>query len=296
MNYKQISFILIFFILLLQTSANDIDLNLTNSNVVLQKTFAAASEAIITDQLEFKVDSNLVLVDSMHFTVDFLNLMKGLQIQDYRFPGGTIGNYYHFLGNGHGIDTMDFECKPKGGYVYAQLPFDQFFDKNLMYYFAEFMHYMQQNETETKGVYYHLNIQKHIFHKQLMVANPFINAMFNSLFDSATINKPVVNFSPTDLDYYVNTLSTVKRNTFTNNIKNYLANDSAFRYYFLENIASINFLVQNNIKIKGIELGNETQAEYLLYDDDLSLLGFDCNNIPDTIEVNGFENLRMRDY
>lgn len=286
----------LFFLIILNSFGEDINLNQTSSNQPIDKRFTAASNITINDQLDYKLDSNNNLIDSLHFTEAYLNLLKDLQIQDYRFPGGTLGNYYHFNDNGNGIDTNDMVCKPKRGYVFDQLRFDQFFTKNTMHYFVEFMHNMSNQSNESKGIYYHLNIHKHIYHKQLMAANPYINATLNALFDSATINQSVNNFSPSDLDYYVNKLSTIKRNNFTNSIKNYLANDSAFRYYFLENIASINFLLANNIKVKGIELGNETQAEYLLYDDDLSLLGYDCYNVPDTIEVNGFDNLRMRDY
>jgi hypothetical protein len=277
---------------------DSLNINNTLLNVAYPNKFTNMSSMAINEQLEYFTDTiNNTTTAVLRDTV--LNLIKPLHLKVLRFPGGTIGNYYHFYSKGYGIDTSETTCangRLESSYANQSLVFDSKADKNIIEYFKDEVNILKNNG-DSIGVAYRLNSHTHFYKGDLirfsdsiqyLIANYFSqDAIFlntnGNLMDSAKVNS------------LANTLYQLQNDAVIKRMKKSLMSDSSFMYRFKENFDAIDFLKSNNINILGIEIGNETDAEYIIFDEDLSYLGYDCTNKPDSVQVNIF-NLPMKAY
>lgn len=212
-----------------------------------------------------------------------MSKIKEWNLRNFRFPGGTVANYYHFNGKfGYGSDSLEFVCSPNYYFNYDmknRFKSDKFFNCNFIYPFADAMVKLK-NEGKTVELNYVVNLFTHINHKHLNKYNKTIDTLFNK-YDSIYGNlktKKLKFMDSSEIQILEGIFNRMVLDTRFAEIKNKIVLDSAFKYYLDENLDAIRYLVSRNITIKRIELGNEFYAETLLFDDDLSEVGRDCTD------------------
>jgi hypothetical protein len=308
MNMK-IIIVIVFAFLLFPIYSNDINIDNTKTNEALPSFFTGTGMADVLSGLNFVPDpNNKNKFIKTYFNPEYLKLCKALKVSDYRFPEGTSANYYHFYGKGSGLDSSEIFCNetyygigPNKIEQYKKTyEFQKKIDKNYAYYFADFMHEMQ-SEMPHAGFYYHLNTHTHIYQGQLKNISSTIQQLINIYFNQ---NNTLLNDHYEDIlqtadtnkiKVAIDALQQLRQDTAINNIKKILLNNRKFQYHFQENLNSIRYFMSENLNIKGIEMGNETEAEYMLFDDDFSHLPYQCGVKDDDI-VNPFSKLQFRDY
>ncbi len=237
----------------------------------------------IEDQLNFETDSLGARIHS-NYSPAVLDITKHMRLTTFRFPGGTLGNFYHFYKNGYGVDTTETDCAPgrlRNPFASAYSPSTYSSPRNYIYDFNEQLQALR-NEGNDVGVYYMLNINTHFYKHDLTKYN---TEVYNKLLLYSN-NNPILQTngdSQMDSTYtatWVNLLNRVLADTFFVRMKNEICHDSAFLYRFEENMNAIRYLRSQNIKLLGAEFGNESFADYPLFDDDLTDFGYDCTNAP----------------
>lgn len=301
-------YLVVFLITNINLLATDINLNHTVTENALPTFFTGASMADLSTTLNHEVDEHENIIAS-YINSDYLKLCKALKISDYRFPEGTGGNYYHFYGKGSGMDTSEIYCnstyfgiqnKDKLNQFKNIIKFEKKLDKNYAYYFVDFMKEIKK-EIPDAGFYYHLNSHTHIYKGQLKGISSSLQYLINQYFNNnhALLNKNfdllLSQVDTNQIKVAVEAMNLLKQDSNINLIKNYLLEDSEFQYSLQENLNSIRYFKSENIKIKGIEIGNETEAEYMLFDDDFSYFPYTCSATDDTLP-NPFSKLLFRDY
>ncbi|QQR97412.1 MAG: T9SS type A sorting domain-containing protein [Sphingobacteriales bacterium] len=289
--------------------AEDINIDDTKTNNILPKLFTGAGMADVLSGLNFEVDpDNQEVITNTYFNAEYLATCKALKISDYRFPEGTGGNYFHFYGKGSGLDTTEIYCNETyygiGGAKISQYRnaynFEQKLEKNYAHYFADFMQKMATDIPDV-GFYYHLNSHTHIYKGHLKNASQAIQYLIQKYFNqnNALLNTKYDALLPTvdtnQIKIAIDALDKLKNDSIIKIIKDSLVRSAGFQYSFQENMNSIRFFKSKNLKIKGIEIGNETEAEYMLFDDDFSHFPYQCN-ASDTSLENPFSELLFRDY
>lgn len=295
---RKIIFLFIFFRTFYGFAIDSLNINNTILNASYPNKFTSVSSMAINEQLEYLYDSIAEKpIAKMRNSV--YDLIKPLHLKVLRFPGGTIANYYHFYGKGYGIDTSETNCAVgRLGSTYANqsLYFDRRVDKNVIEYFKEEVDTLKQNGDNT-GVAYRINSHTHFYKGDLIKYSDSIQYLISKYFnnDSSFLNTNGNSIDTNKVNSLASKLVQLQGDNVIKRIKNSLLNDAGFMYRFKENFDGVNYLRANNINIIGFEIGNETDAEYIIYDDDLSYLGYDCTNIPDSLEIKIFD-LPMKYY
>ena len=237
----------------------------------------------IADQLVFESDSNGVQTRS-YYSPAVLDITKHMRLTTFRFPGGTLGNFYHFYKHGYGVDTAETECAPgrlRNPFASAYAGNTVLSPRNYIYDFNEQLQALK-NDGNDVGVYYMLNINTHFYKHDISKYN---SEIYNKLLLYSN-NNPILQtdgevvMDSTYTSAWVNFLNLVLSDTFFIRMKYEISHDSTFLYRFEENLNAIRYLRSQNIKILGAEFGNESFADYPLFDDDLSDFGYDCTNLP----------------
>lgn len=225
--------------------------------------------------------------------------LKNLSINNYRFPGGTISNYYHYYGkNGYGGDSLEFVCKENYFYdnsMKTRLENDKAFDVNFIVPFADAMVKLK-NEGQAIKVNYVLNLFTHISSKQLSIINPTILSLFNTHGASFSYlkSKKLRNMDSLDLQNLKTVFIAMTQDSKYNEMKTYFLSNNAFTYNLNENLDALKYLKSRNISVNKIELGNELYSEILLFDDDLSEVGYDCfDTITEPFDKGDFKGINL---
>ena len=150
-------------------SSDSLDISKTRLNSPYPYIFTGMSSMSLNDQVLIDTDFSGATVSSK-LSDTILSLTQPLGIRTFRFPGGTIGNFYHFYGKGYGIDTSETNCAPgRIGYPWANnfLKFDRKADKNIIEYFKDEMESYQQ-KGEAINVSFRLNSLTHFYKGDLI--------------------------------------------------------------------------------------------------------------------------------
>ncbi|HMU97797.1 MAG TPA: T9SS type A sorting domain-containing protein [Chitinophagales bacterium] len=287
--------------------AAEINLDNTITTQPLPKFFTGAGMADISSALNHDTSGNQIT--NSYLNSEYLKLCKALKISDYRFPAGTAGNFYHFYGKGSGIDTTEVYCNPvyygirnksKLQQFVNSYKFEQNLDKNYAYYFSDFMHEIQKDMPDA-GFYYHLNSHTHFYKGQLKQLSPAIQELINQYFEynNTLLNRKYDEFinsvDTNQIKIALNLLESLKNDSRISDLKQLLVSDANFQSSFQENINSIRYFEAQKLNLKGVEIGNETEAEYVLFDDDYTHYPYSCN-VDEDSEVNPFTKIQLRDY
>lgn len=279
-------------------AVNNLDVNNTVLNTAYPNKFTSIGSMALNEQIASTYDiTTNSYTTKMRDTV--FSLIKPLHLNVLRFPGGTIGNYYHFYGKGYGIDTSETNCAPGrlgSNYANQSLSFDNRVDKNVIDYFIEELDTLKNNG-DNVGVAYRLNSHTHFYKGDLIRFSDSIQYLIYQYMnqDSSFLNSSGNTMDSSNINTIATKLVQLQNDAVIKRIKNTLLNDAGFRYRFKENFDAIDYLKAHNVNILGIEIGNETDADYIIYDDDLAYLGYDCTNVSDTFPVQIYQ-LPMKYY
>jgi hypothetical protein len=219
------------------------------------------------------------------------NYIKPLNLKAYRFPGGTIGNYYHFYGKGHGIDTSETVCAAgrvsTNNFANQFLGFDNRVDKNNIVYLKEEIDTLKKY-TDNIGICFRVNSHTHFYKGDLKVYSDSIQYLIRKYFsnDSAFLNTNGNALDSAKISAIVTKLLQLQNDAIYARMKRRLASTSGFQYRFKENMDAVAYLRNAGINILGAEIGNETYAEYVVFDDNYKYVGLDCTQIPDSFHIN----------
>ncbi|MEZ5025188.1 MAG: T9SS type A sorting domain-containing protein [Chitinophagales bacterium] len=280
--------------------ANDtIDINLTTSSTPYPNKFTGVSSMSMYECVDSTFNNANQTIQTNIFDTIY-NLIKPLNLKVFRFPGGTIGNYYHFYGNGHGIDTSETTCAPGrvGNVDFANmhLAIDKRMDKNIIEYFREEIDTLKKYG-DGIGVCFRVNSHTHFYKGDLKQYSDSIQYLIYKYVnaDTSILNTNGNNLDSNKINTIVNQLMQLQNDAIYKRIKNKLVADTGFNRRFKENMDAAAYLLQHGISILGAEIGNETYAEYVVFDDDLSFLGFDCTQAPDSFHYDLWQ-LPLRYY
>ncbi|MBK9329643.1 MAG: T9SS type A sorting domain-containing protein [Sphingobacteriales bacterium] len=272
---------IIFTFLTSKAYSNDtLDISQTVLNDPYPGIFTGISSMSLNDQINYAWDTAGTVISS-HFSDTILSLTKPLGIKLFRFPGGTIGNFYHFYGNGYGIDTGETNCAPgRIGYPWANLflRFDRKVNKNIIEYFKDEVQAYQGSGKQV-GVYFRLNSHTHFYKGDLIPFSDSIQYLINTYNNN---NNAFLNsngdfyLDSTNIWFYALSVFNIQQNGLFKRIKDKLVRTPGFYSRFKENLDALEYLKRYDIPVQGVEIGNETDADYIIYDDDLSYSGYDC--------------------
>ncbi len=282
---KKISILFIYVFLMFVSKANDtLEINSVVTNAIYPNKFTGISSMTMYEHIDTIYNPNTHTFTSKIFDTIY-NLIKPLNLKVFRFPGGTIGNYYHFYGKGHGIDTSETTCATgrigEAAFANQHLGFDQKADRNIIEFFKEEIDTLKKYG-DNIGVCYRINSHTHFYKGDLKKHTDSIQYLISKYFttDTAFLSTNGNTLDSTKINTMVSKLLTIQSDPIYIRIKKKLISDSAFYYRFKENTDAVSYLKNNRINILGAEIGNETYAEYVVFDDDLNYLGYDCTNVP----------------
>lgn len=201
-----------------------------------------------------------------------------------RFPGGTVGNYYHFYrAGGYGSDTLDLLCKEltiPGTYPSWYVN-DRKYSKNFIEPYVQLNDYLRGIGREPSTLYV-VNLTGPIYKGSLIPLNDPIKSFFQSQLGSnyAFFEQPVSALDTLALKAIANYTYTIFNEPGMKQfMKTVIGDNPTVQLAIRENMDAIRYLMENGISIAGIELGNELLSDYLLFDDDLSSNTFTCEDL-----------------
>lgn len=267
-------------------SIEPLNVNQTVLGTAYPNKFTGVSSMSMFEHVSSEYDSTAHSYKT-HIYDTIYSLLKPLNLKVFRFPGGTIGNYYHFYGKGHGIDTSETMCAPgrigNNEFVNIFLSFDNRVDKNIISYFSEEIDTLKKY-TDGIGVCFRVNSHTHFYKGDLKKYSDSVQQLINKYFiaDTAFLRTNGNSLDSNKINYLVSKLMQLQNDAAYKKMKVNLLQDTGFIRRFKENLDAIAYLRNKNIPILGAEIGNETYAEYIVYDDDLNYVGFDCTQAPDS--------------
>ncbi|MCP4123155.1 MAG: T9SS type A sorting domain-containing protein, partial [Bacteroidetes bacterium] len=231
-----------------------------------------------------------------------INALGPLRNNFLRFPGGTISQYYHFRGeNGYGTNSFDLDCREG----FLDLPgfsqkvrVDQFYPRNMIDQYIDLVHALDTYTEDSIQTLYVINLMTHFFNGDLVPWNAFLDELITSYGSSLNV---FLDLNPSlmddqAMDEAVNVMRNIFRDPAIDNLIEWLVQQPGFQDRLTENLEAIGYLLQNDIPIAGIELGNENYSFDMLRDDDLSNIPFDCTT-PDSIVLENWPiTLPLRAY
>ncbi|MFN8239080.1 MAG: T9SS type A sorting domain-containing protein [Chitinophagales bacterium] len=281
-------------------STDTLDISQTVLNAPYPGIFTGISSMSLNDQVNYLWDT-AGNVTTSHFSDTILSLTKPLGMKLFRFPGGTIGNFYHYYGKGYGIDTSETNCAPgRIGYPWANLflRFDRKATKNIIEYFTEEVQ-AYQNSGRQVGVYFRLNSHTHFYKGDL---SPFSDSIQYLISTYNNNNNAFLNsngdfyLDSTNIWFYALSVYNRHQNGLFKRIKDKLMRTPGFYSRFKENLDALDYLKAHNIPVQGVEIGNETDADYIIYDDDLSYSGYDCATNTTRADSTTLVNFPIRNF
>ncbi|MFN8267351.1 MAG: T9SS type A sorting domain-containing protein [Chitinophagales bacterium] len=283
---KIVAIIVCIFSIFTAYSLDSLNINQTILTTAYPNKFTGVSSISMYEHISSNYDSTTHAYNT-HIYDTIYSLIKPLNLKVFRFPGGTIGNYYHFYGKGYGIDTSETVCAPSrvGTFNFANmfLSFDNKVDKNIISYLSEEIDTLKKY-TDGIGICFKVNSHTHFYKGDLKKYTDTVQQLINKYFiaDTAFLRTNGNNLDSNKINYFVGKLLQLQNDAAYKRIKNNLMHDTGFIRRFNENMDAVAYLRSKNIPILGAEIGNETYAEYVVFDDNLSYLGFDCTQAPDS--------------
>ncbi|MEZ5003633.1 MAG: T9SS type A sorting domain-containing protein [Chitinophagales bacterium] len=274
----------------------------SHSNQLANPDFLSGSSFSFYSILEGNFNHDAGQFDTLYFSDDLLNTIAELDLTNFRFPGGTISQFYHFNGDhGYGTSTHDLFCRPDyfpvKGFA-EKVKSDSLYPVNFIHSYVNFIQQLEEKQGKPIGTHYVLNIMTHFFNGDFFPYNLLIDDLIeeHALSLAPYLNQDMADLDSAMMEAAAETMLHVISDPVMVWIVNDLASQNGFLERFSENIGALQFLIQNGLSIKGVEMGNENYAYTMLQDDDLSEIPFDCTT-PDSIaEQYGTIMLPLRAY
>lgn len=272
-------------------NANDsININQTILSTSYPNKFTGVSSMSMYELVKSNYDSSAQTYQTAVYN-NIYDLLKPLKLKVLRFPGGTIGNYYHFYGRGHGIDTSETTCAPGrvGNATFANMhvAFDNRVNKNIIEYLTEELDTLEKYGPPI-DIAFRINSHTHFYKYDLRKYTDSIQYLIYQYFagDTAFLSTDGSSMDSVKINAIATKLMQLQQNTLYTRIKQQLARDTGFARRFKENMDAVAYLKGKGVNIIGAEIGNETNAEYVVFDDDFDYLGFDCTQMPANFNFN----------
>jgi hypothetical protein len=250
--------------------------------------FMASSAAFMYGMLEGDFNNETGTFDSVYLGNGLVEVVSNLDLTNIRFPGGTLSQFYHFRGaNGYGATPEELFCRPN--YIplndfYTKVSNDYKYPKNMIHYYVELIQALEESQNRTIGTHYVINIMTHFFNGDFFPINPYLDAFILSHGAEITslLEANPATLTDVQLGQIVGVMTSVMQDPIIQDLIAFLVAQPGFLTRFTENIEAIQFLIDHDIEVKGVELGNECYAFDMLHDDDLSHIPYDCLT-PDSV-------------
>lgn len=226
--------------------------------------------------------------DSIWWSEAVLDEISTLDMGFLRFPGGTISQYYHATGaHGYGTRSSELDCRP--GFIdipgfRQKVRVDGAYPDNMINYYIELHKELEARQGREIESLYVINMMTHFFNGDFWDINPLIDALIaihGAGFEFYLDNSPAF-LTPEQTGQAAQIMRAVYEDPLMDNIIQAVIAQPGFQERLNENLAAIQYLIQNDIPVRGVELGNENYSFTMLKDDDLSDIEFDCTT-PDSL-------------
>lgn len=253
------------------------------SSMPLKKELLGVNTGLFYSDVMGERGEGNIMINS-YFSPELIKEIDSLNLGHIRFPGGNSANYYHFFGRGgYGTDTFEMICRegylPPTPSIVTQYGIN---DGRHAENFAPRVKEMMQGlggANEKPNFHYIINITTHFFNGDFIKLEEGLNLLLLSrpkllpflLFKFKNLAIP-------QLDEIANELRliTTQNSALFNAAKSNFMKDAAFRKRFDENMAALHYYHNNNVPASHVEYGNEVYAQFMLLDEDLSTIEFDC--------------------
>ncbi|HNE50805.1 MAG TPA: hypothetical protein PLZ64_06665, partial [Chitinophagales bacterium] len=185
---KIVAIIVCIFSIFTAYSLDSLNINQTILTTAYPNKFTGVSSISMYEHISSNYDSTTHAYNT-HIYDTIYSLIKPLNLKVFRFPGGTIGNYYHFYGKGYGIDTSETVCAPSrvGTFNFANmfLSFDNKVDKNIISYLSEEIDTLKKY-TDGIGICFKVNSHTHFYKGDLKKYTDTVQQLINKYFIADT--------------------------------------------------------------------------------------------------------------
>jgi hypothetical protein len=254
----------------------------------LHKELLGANTGLFYSDVMGERDENNVMINS-YFSPELIKEIDSLSIGHIRFPGGNSANHYHFYGRG-GYGTDSFELLCREGFLPQLSVINQYGinDGRHAENFAPRVKEMMQGlgkVNEKPNLHYIINIMTHFYYGDFKGIENGLNLLLlgrSKLVPYLLFNFNALNLSQMDIIAEELRLLVIQNKTAFDLAKGLYMQNEGFRKRFDENMAAIHYYHDNNIPISHIEMGNEIYADFMLLDEDLSTIEFDCTTADST--------------
>lgn len=281
--------LLLISILIFKSLSGQITLNPeTIPSMPLQKELLGANTGLFYSDVMGERSPENVLINS-YFSPELIKEIDSISLGHIRFPGGTSANYYHFYGRGgYGTDTFEMSCRegylPNPSIVLQYGVNDGRHAENFAPRVKEMMQGLG-NVNEKPNLHYVINIMTHFYYGDFLSLENGLNLMLlgrSKLLPFLFAKLNLLN--PTQMDEIANELRliTVQNKALFDLTKSNFMKDAKFRKRLDENLAALHYYHDNGIPISHVEMGNEVYADWMLIDEDLSTIDFDCASADST--------------
>ncbi|MEZ5009952.1 MAG: T9SS type A sorting domain-containing protein [Chitinophagales bacterium] len=286
-SLKNWSIIVSFWSIGIITYGQNITIQTGNINLA-NPDFLSSSTTTFYSILEGNFNTDINQFDTLYFSDELMETIADLDLTNFRFPGGTISQFYHYNGaNGYGTIPEDLFCRPNyfnlNGFP-EKVKSDSLYPVNFIHSYVDFIKQLEEKQGRSIGTHYALNIMTHFFSGDFIPYNSVIDDLIeeNSSSIQNYLDEDIKLIDSTLMEQVVIAMLGAASDPTMGLIVNSLADQNGFLERFTENISALQFLIENGLSIKGVEMGNENYAYLMLQDDDLSEIPYDCT-APDSI-------------
>lgn len=252
-------------------------------SIPLKKELLGINTGLFYSDVMGERNENNVMINS-YFSPQLIKEIDSISLGHIRFPGGNSANHYHFFGRGgYGTDTFELICRedflPIPSIVNQYGINDGRHAENFAPRVKEVMQGLGK-VNEAPDFHYIINIMTHFYYGDLKKLEEGLNVLIlgrPKLLPYLFAKFNVLN--ATQFDEIANELKliTTQNKALFDLAKSNFMKEEGFRKRFDENLAAIHYYHDNNIPITHIEIGNEIYADFMLLDEDLSTITFDCS-------------------
>ena len=284
-----------------QITGQSFDVNVT-TDAIPESSFIGASTEFMYPILRGTPNEDTTVYDTIFVSELAIETLADINLNYLRFPGGTISQYYHYAGS-HGYGTIDFDLDCREGYINIpgfkdKVAVDKAYPENMIDLYIELHQRLEAQQGNSIQALYVINIMSHIFAGDLVPTNVVIDTLIDvhGAFLGAFLDASPSFLTDELMDDVIDVMMAVYEDPLMTNVVEFLIDQEGFQLRTLENLSAIAHLIENDITIAGIELGNENYAYTMLKDDDLSDIPYDCTT-PDSIVLqHGTLTLPLRTY
>jgi hypothetical protein len=289
MNFKIKLIVLFINTIVFSVHANfSINIDTTaKDNIIFEDNSIGLNFGLIYPIIEFKYDTiNQSSNDSV--SDKFVKNIVENNFSKFRFPAGTFSQFYHFNGKpGYGYDLNELICRPgtlDDSLIYERFIIDSNYSRNHAEFLVELNDKFKNNTGKDLEIVYVANLLSHFNLNHFDRYNNGIEVYIRTGMASITpfLDIDFTAIDSNDLGRIAQRMVTLINSGTSDNFINLIKNDTLFKKQINENLNCINYLRQNGIQIKKVELGNEIYTNLEVYDDDCDQIGFDCT-LPDSL-------------